>query len=230
MSSKAITQNSKWTKGDFIPGNGTSTIDTVQADEVLGVKIREIRNKREWTLKTLEEKSKVNINTLCMIENGKTSPSVYTLQRLARAFDVSIVDFFETVEISKPIIFTAHDHRPQADCCQALIHNLGKGLNNCPLEPFIVTMEKNANSGGRTLIHSGFEFVYCLSGKIIYFIQDIDYPMTAGDSILFSAFLGHRWENNNDGESQLLLVLTPTGHHQEQAPSHFHDSVKAKIT
>lgn len=209
-----------------IAGNGTMAAETGPADEVLGVKIREIRNKRGWTLKMLEDKSKLNINTLSMIENGKTSPSVYTLQRLARAFDVPIVDFFESVELAKPILFTAHDHRPQADCCQALIHNLGKGLKNSPLEPFIVTMEKNANSGGRTLIHSGFEFVYCLSGKIIYYIQDVDYPMVAGDSILFSAFYGHRWENANDGESQILLVLTPIGHNQEQSPSHFPESGK----
>jgi transcriptional regulator with XRE-family HTH domain len=226
MSPKMYAKKSIKTNGDFLPGDGTLDADTGTMDEVLGVKIRETRNKRGWSLETLEDKSKININTLSMIENGKTSPSVYTLQRLARAFDVPIVDFFESVELSKPIIFTAHDRRPQADCCQALIHNLGKGLNNCPLEPFIVTMEKNANSGGRTLIHSGYEFVYCLSGKIVYFIQDIDYPMSVGDSILFSAFLGHRWENNNDGESQLLLVLTPTGHHQEQGPSHFHNDEK----
>ena len=227
MSPKRSTKNSNGTLADFISENSFSPTVTGPEDEVLGVKIREIRNKKGWTLKKLEEKSKLNINTLSMIENGKTSPSVYTLQRLARALDVPIVDFFESVELTKPLIFIAHDHRPQADCCQALIHNLGKGLKNCILEPFVLALEKNATSGGRTLVHSGFEFVYCLSGKIRYFIQEVEYPMTAGDSILFSAYLGHRWENIYDGESQFILVLTPIGQYQEQSPSHFNNGVDA---
>jgi quercetin dioxygenase-like cupin family protein len=83
-------------------------------------------------------------------------------------------------------------------------------------------MEKFATSGGRTLIHSGFEFVYCLSGKILYVVQENEYTMNPGDSLLFSAQLGHRWENINDGESQLLLVLTPACGQVEQSKKHFY--------
>jgi quercetin dioxygenase-like cupin family protein len=83
-------------------------------------------------------------------------------------------------------------------------------------------MEKFATSGGRTLIHSGFEFVYCLSGKVLYWIQEKEYTMVPGDSILFAAQLGHRWENISDGESQLLIVMTPACGHVELSKKHFY--------
>jgi len=216
-----LARNNDRTLDESISENSSFPKDIGPGDEVLGVKIREIRNQRGWNLKMLEDKSKIDINTLSMIENGKTSPSIYILQRLAKALDVPIVAFFESVESTKPIIFTAHDQRPQAACCHTHIQYLGKGLKNFTLEPFVIILEKDATSGERTLVHGGNEFIYCLSGKILYIVQDQEYPMQAGDSILFSAQLGHRWKNVNDGESQLMMVLTPAGQYQEQSASHF---------
>ncbi|MHC1739880.1 MAG: helix-turn-helix domain-containing protein [Anaerolineaceae bacterium] len=192
-------------------------------DESLGIKIREIRGVRGWTLKQMAMISGLNVNTLSLIEKGKTSPSIYTLQRLAAAMEVPIKEFFEPVEPSIPVIFTSHDHRPQASTEKALIHNLGKGLSSSTLEPFVVKMEKFSTSGGRTLLHSGYEFVYCLKGKIMYYVQEIEYILDPGDSLLFSAQLGHHWENINDGESELLLVMTPACGFIEQQKKHFYN-------
>jgi transcriptional regulator with XRE-family HTH domain/quercetin dioxygenase-like cupin family protein len=191
-------------------------------DETVGMKFREIRNLRGWTLKELAKKSGLNINTLSSIEKGKTSPSIFTLQRLASALEVPIKEFFEEVDVIKPIIFTPHDHRPIATSEKAHINNLAKGMKSTTLEPFIVTMEKHATSGGRTLLHSGYEFVYCLSGKVLYYIQEVEYLLSPGDSIVFSAHLGHHWENVNEGDSQLLLVLTPADCHTAQSKKHFY--------
>ena len=202
--------------------NGNTANNSGTGDELLGKKIREIRNQRGITLKQMADISALNINTLSLIENGKTSPSISTLQRLAGALEVSIKEFFEPANPAQPIIFTAYDQRPAALNEKSVISNLGKGLNSSTLEPFVLTMEKHATSGGRTLLHNGYEFVYCLSGKILYTIQEVEYTLTPGDSVLFSAQLGHRWENINEGESQLLLVLTPACLQTEQSKKHFY--------
>ena len=191
-------------------------------DQTLGLKVREIRNRHGWTLKQLSVLSGLNINTLSMIEKGKTSPSIYTLQRLADALDVPIKEFFEEVEISKPVIYTQNNQRHRSSSEKTLIENLGKGLKSSTLEPFVVIMEKFATSGGRTLFHSGYEFVYCLSGKILYYVQEVEYLLNPGDSLLFSAQIGHRWENVADGESRLLLVMTPACGFIEQSKKHFY--------
>jgi len=201
----------------------TSSERQSNGDVTLGNKIREVRSLRGWTLKQMSEMSGLNINTLSLIEKGKTSPSIYTLQKLASALEVPLKEFFEPAEPIQPIIFTQHDKRPDVASEKAIISNLGKGLTSSTLEPFILKMEKYATSGGRTLIHSGYEFVYCLSGKVLYFIQEVEYILTPGDSLLFAAQLGHRWENIHEGESELILVLTPACGNVEQSKKHFYN-------
>lgn len=190
--------------------------------EGVGLRLNEIRTQQGWTLKSLAEHSKLNINTLSMIEKGKTIPSVGTLQRLARVLNVPITTLFESDTKPEQIIFTAHDHRPETTCCEALIQNLGKNLQSNGIEPFVVNMPSHAGSGGRSIIHSGFEFAYCLSGKVLYHIQEVEYPLEAGDSLVFAAKLPHRWENILEGESQMILVLTPGDELQSQGKVHFH--------
>jgi transcriptional regulator with XRE-family HTH domain len=207
--------------------NGTKTSPDVSGDEsalateCLGKKIQEIRLQKGWTLEVLAEHSHLDIDKLRSIEGKEIPPSVFDLQRLAKAMDVPIADFFDSIEFQKPIVFTSRDKRPEAKCCQAMIQNLGRGIRHSTLEPFVVTMPENATSGGRNLIHGGFEFAYCLSGKILYWINEVEYQLSTGDSILFSASTPHRWENDNTGESQFILVLTSVELHDKQGKLHF---------
>ena len=85
-----------------ISSNKAETIDLADAlpseniptEMSVGLKIREIRNRRGFSLRTLAERSGLNINTLSLVENGKSSPSVGTLQQLAKALEVPITVFF----------------------------------------------------------------------------------------------------------------------------------------
>lgn len=206
------------TNNNYVP------VEKMVEEKLVGEKIHEIRTLRGWTLKKLSDQSKLNINTLSMVEKGKTSPSVGTLQRLARALDVPIAEFFDSSESTNKIVFTSQHARPETTCCHALIQNLAKGINNSTIEPFVITMEKDAGSGGRSLVHSGFEFAYCLGGEILYLIEEMEYPMSAGDSIVFPAQLPHRWENTSKGESQMIIVFTPLSQNPEQSKTHFENN------
>jgi quercetin dioxygenase-like cupin family protein len=108
-------------------------------------------------------------------------------------------------------------------CCHAVIQNLGKDLKGT-LEPFVVTLHKDANSGGRNIMHSGMEFAYCLRGQVLYLLRDIEYLLTPGDSIVFSAQIPHRWENMQDGDTQFVLVISPTESAEEQNHFHFQEA------
>lgn len=56
--------------------------------------LRELREARGISMRTLATKSGLSANALSMIERGKTSPSVSTLYKLADALGVSITAFF----------------------------------------------------------------------------------------------------------------------------------------
>ena len=57
-------------------------------------RLRELREARGISMRTLAAKSGLSPNALSMIERSKTSPSVSTLYKLADALGVSITAFF----------------------------------------------------------------------------------------------------------------------------------------
>lgn len=214
-------QNNVGDDGENFPEGFEAVVSEGEAaDLTVGERIREIRTQKGMTLKSLSEASKVNINTLSLIENGKTCPSIGTLQRLAKTLKVSITSFFEAERASFPVVFTARDQYPMSSVGDAYIQNLGKSLPGSTLEPFVVILPKNAGSGGRTIIHGGYEFAYCLSGQVLYRIEEVEYTMSPGDSVLFAAHLPHRWENVYDGESRLILITTPAETHAMNTNPH----------
>lgn len=188
---------------------------------VVGIKIRTLRNDRGFSLRIMAERSGLNINTLSLIENGKTSPSVGTLQQLAKGLAVPITAFFESEPISKQVVFTPHINRPCTTFGHTHMENLGKDLCFNMVQPFVVTLEPGAGSGDQLIVHTGHEFVYCLSGKVRYTIDEVDYSLEPGDSVVFEAHLPHRWRNIYNGESQLILVLYPVDQREEPGGRHF---------
>jgi transcriptional regulator with XRE-family HTH domain len=67
---------------------------TVESQIKIGVpfQLRAMRESREWTQEKLAEKLKTTQNTVSRLENPKTSrPTITTLLRIARAFDVGLL-------------------------------------------------------------------------------------------------------------------------------------------
>lgn len=54
------------------------------------------RTNRGWTLERLAEKSGVSIATLDRIENGKTSPTMNVMEKIAKSLNVRISDLYES--------------------------------------------------------------------------------------------------------------------------------------
>lgn len=199
----------------------TSGDENLPAETIVGLKIRGLRNDKGFSLKTLAERSGLNINTLSLIENSKSSPSVSTLQQLAKALEVPITAFFESEPIVKHVVFTSHELRPGATFSNAFMQNLGKDLTGNVVQPFIVTLKPKAGSGEQMIVHTGHEFVYCLTGKVIYNVENETYTLNPGDSLVFEAHLPHRWENIFDVESQIILVIYTADQHEEPGGRHF---------
>ncbi|MCE1254003.1 MAG: cupin domain-containing protein, partial [Anaerolineae bacterium] len=113
------------------------------------------------------------------------------------------------------------ENRQQAVFKNALMCNLGIDLVGNGIQAFVVTLAPGGGSGEKMIVHTGYEFVYCLSGSVIYNIEDEIYHLKQGDSIVFESHLPHCWKNNDEGESQLILVISPTDAHETPGGRHF---------
>jgi len=191
------------------------------AEVDVGSRLRELRNEQGLSIRALAELSGLNVNTLSLIENGKTSPSVSTLQQLAQALVVPISSFFETDTQKNNVVFFKADKRPGAVFSHGVLEDLGAGMAGGGIEPFIVKLEPQADSGAASLVHTGKEFVYCLEGCVLYTVEDQAYVLEAGDSLLFQAHLPHHWKNLNMTPARMLLVLCPTDERDKPIERHF---------
>jgi len=187
----------------------------------VGQRLRELRLERGLSIRSLAERSGLNVNTFSLIENGKTSPSVSTLQQVAAALEVPITAFFETDMPKNSVAHIIARNRPRAAFAHGVLEDLGAGLTNRAVEPFVVTLEPNANSGPHPIVHTGFEFVFCLQGSIGYTIEDHTYLLEPGDSLLFESHLPHQWQNTHGQASQAILVLYPTDSRDRPTERHF---------
>jgi transcriptional regulator with XRE-family HTH domain len=196
--------------------------DSTPADEIdVGHRLRELRSIRGLSLRALAELSSLNVNTLSLIENRRTSPSVSTLQQLAQTLQVPISAFFETDQEEKQVVHQKAGTRPHAAFTHGIIEDLGAGMPRFGTEPLIVTLAPHADSGETPIIHTGREFVYCLQGQITYTVGAESYQLEPGDSLLFEAYLPHSWANSADTTSCNLLVLCPSDERDHPVDRHF---------
>jgi transcriptional regulator with XRE-family HTH domain/predicted Fe-Mo cluster-binding NifX family protein len=195
-------------------------LSTPPPEQLVGQRLRELRTRRGLSLRVLADASGLNINTLSLIENGKSSPSVSTLQQLARALDVPIASFFETPVVARQVVLTRACERSETLVGDIRLEHLGEGLTGNAVQPMLLRLPNGVGSGDQLLSHPGHEFVYCLAGSIQYQIGYEVYTLQAGDSLIFLAHQPHCWKNPGKRDAQMLLVLYPEGEGMETIRQH----------
>jgi transcriptional regulator with XRE-family HTH domain len=199
--------------------NGLPSQQTSLPD--VGRRLRELRTDKRLSIRALAKLSGLNVNTLSMIENGKTSPSVSTLQQVAAALGVAINAFFEVQQPVQRIVYQKASYRPKAAFDHGELADLGSGFSGNQVEPFLVNLEPKAHSGQSEIVHTGVEFVYCLEGFLDYEVDGQIYHLEAGDSLVFEAHLPHRWGNPGTCVSRSLLLLCPSDERDRPDERHF---------
>ncbi len=190
-------------------------------DVNVGQRLRELRAQHRLSLRALAEKSGLNPNTLSLIENGKSSPSVATLQQVAAVLGIRLTAFFETQVVQHRVAFQTSDQRFKIPLPNGWLEDLGVGLTRRGVEPFLIVLEPLAGSGPTPIVHTGREFVFCLEGQLSYTVAENVYVLEPGDSLLFEAYLPHRWENVGNSPSRSLLILCPADAHDQPTERHF---------
>ncbi len=194
------------------PGRGKRS-SRGEASAMVAQAVRRERRQLGLTIRALARQSGVATNTLSLIENGKVSPSVGTLQRVATAIGVPAAAFLQAADGGNRWTHVSQEERTPTEFPYGSLQSLGSGMANSSIEPFVLRLSPDGGSGPTPIDHPGMEFVYCLEGCIEYRLKDRPVRLEPGDSLLFEADLPHWWRNVGEGESVALLVLSPVGRH-----------------
>ena len=73
-------------------------------------------------------------------------------------------------------------------------------------------IEPNKDNISDPVSHSGEEFIYCLKGKLEYFVGESSFILEPGDRLLFKASQPHSWRNQGPEHAEVILVLETDRH------------------
>lgn len=182
----------------------------------IGSQVRSLRHKLDLTGAELAEQAKISAGMLSKIENGAVSASIESLEALARALNVPLTTFFATYEEQRDCSFVPSGHgvvierrgTKAGHQYQLLGHSIS---GEVVVEPYLITLTEEAKP--YTLFqHAGVEFLYMLSGEVLYRHADKAYPMARGDALFFDAGAPHGPEELTKlPMTYLSIIIYPRG-------------------
>lgn len=177
----------------------------------IGTEVRRMRKSLDLTVAELGAAASISAGMLSKIENGAISPSLATLDALAKALNVPISALFAETEERRDCSFVKAGSGVRIERRGTksghLYDLLGHQLSgDVGVEPYLITLRKDAvpYTGFR---HAGVEFLYMLSGQVIYRHADRTYLMQPGDALFFDATARHGPEELIEGPMQYLSII-----------------------
>jgi transcriptional regulator with XRE-family HTH domain len=172
-------------------------------------KIKKLRFEQSMTLKELSDKTGLSVSFLSQIERGASSLAITSLRRIADAFGVKMVYFFEEPQ-NENYAIQLKDQKPfKIQGSESTFISLSSQFQERKIEPLIVTLAP-LQKDFEFVQHPGEEFYYVLNGTVILKVEDQNYILREGEAIHFPSTKSHMWENPLDTEVTLLSVVTPT--------------------
>jgi transcriptional regulator with XRE-family HTH domain len=161
----------------------------------IGSQVRSLRRKLDLTGAELAEQAGLSAGMLSKIENGAVSASIESLEALARALNVPLTTFFASYEEQRDCSFVPSGHGVTIERrgtkaghqYQLLGHSISGDI---VVEPYLITLTEEAKP--YTLFqHAGVEFIFMLTGRVLYRHADKAYPLSPGDALFFDAAAPH---------------------------------------
>ena len=173
----------------------------------VGGRLRKLRDERGISMRALARQSGLSANALSMIERGHTSPSVSTLSKLSNALGVPITAFFREQTDRHPIVYCKAQERSCSPFLKGLWEGMGGESFAGQMDAFALTLENGATSGKHGVVHSGSEFVICQRGILEVVINQEQFTLEPGDSLLFDANLVHSWRCPGGSKTTAVFVV-----------------------
>ena len=182
----------------------------------VGTRLRELRQDVNLTLEKLATATGLSPAFLSRIENGRSIPSIPTLQSIADALNVNIEFFFRDSDQQQYKITPKEARKKIITQKGYEIEILNEGMANPFMEPAIVTnMSKDLESGVEVSVHDGQEFMYVIEGKLELTLGSKKYQLKKGDAAYWNGSIPHKGISISKKPARTLNVHLIPGKHAE---------------
>ena len=184
-------------------------MERTRTQRQLGESLRQLREDRRLSARTLAERSGFSASFISQVENGLVSPSISSLEKIAASLDVTLVELFQTGESSLSTVVRA-EQRPRLESgwSKADIEALAS-LNASRIEPLLITLRSGGTSGKHPYPLRRDQFAFILSGQVTLDLDGVEHQLTEGDAVTIPAERPYRWVNPSPDPAKILIVSCP---------------------
>lgn len=190
-------------------------VDLAQTSVAVGGSIRSTRKLKGLKLREMADKIGCSESLLSKIENGRISPSLTVLGKIARSLQVSVAALFSPGDLQQVVsragTRTVMPLHGPGSSVERLVPPTGDHL----LESNLHTLSPGAGSSG-TLSHEGEEVGYVMEGEFELTVGQEVFTLKAGDSFTFRSEAKHAYRNPGQSVARILWASTPS---RSSAPS-----------
>jgi transcriptional regulator with XRE-family HTH domain len=179
----------------------------------LGIRVRELRKARNWTLEQAASQAGLARSTLSKIENGQMSPTYDALKKLAVGLQISVPQLF-TPPVNNQIngrLSHTKAGEGQSHVTVTYEHELlANNLSKKQMLPYrAVVRARSMDEFDGWVRHDGEEFLYVLTGLVRLFTEFYEpIELRRGDSAYYDASMGHNVVTLSAEDATILWVTS----------------------
>lgn len=171
------------------------------ARPTLGSLLRNLRMRRDWTLKEMSERTGIPLSTLAKVEHDRLTLTYDKLQQVAERLQIRMSELFAEPADDADTAVTARrsigrtDHAIRVQTKNYDYYFLCPELRRKRMIPLVTRIRaKNVGEFGELVHHSGEEFIYVIDGRVEVHTEFYDpVVIEAGESIYLDSNMGHAY-------------------------------------
>jgi transcriptional regulator with XRE-family HTH domain len=183
--------------------NGPMTEAIGAALDLVGPRLRKIREQRGITLTDVAERTAISKSTLSRLENGQRRPSLELLLPLAQIYRVPLDDLVGAPEVGDPRIRL----KPRRVNGRTVLPLTRKPDG---VQAWKMVIPAN-QSTPKPRSHDGYEWLYVLAGRMRLILGDQDLVLGVGEAVEFDTQLPHWFGSSGEGPVELLSIFSRPG-------------------
>lgn len=176
----------------------------------IGEKVRSLRVKYRLSQRELADKAGVTNSAISSIEKNKVSPSVSTLHKILKVFDLSMVDFFQLSTLHLPSGFVIKESdQIEIGVDGVSLKLISNNRANPKLTFLVEKYQPNTTTGKHGIRHEGEEVGIVTSGQIKVIYDGEEYYLKQGDSYIMDTNKSHEFINDTIEVTTIISAHTP---------------------
>jgi transcriptional regulator with XRE-family HTH domain len=177
--------------------------------EDVGRKLRAVRLAFGLSQRELAKRASVTNGMISLIEQGRVSPSVGSLQKILTAVPMTMAEFFtRDLESHVDVVFRSGD-LPDVGTGAIQYRLVAASRRDRKMSILWETYEPDSDTGEDLLTHSGEEGGVVVEGELELTVAGRTWLLGPGDAYYFDSRLPHRFRNPGKVAARIVSANTP---------------------